>query len=370
MLAMTSLFSRYGSSDEFLDFTKTLRYAGLIVTVSSFSLGFSIIKIRSDYSLKNEIYPVTFWAVFISSFFLGLLYTIFSNTPIPLTVWIISTSIFHVYISSIRSKSAVEANLLSILIKVILLLLVVLACIFLNIGLFSYFYIYGILVLIFIIWSSYKRSYRLFPIKESLNLLSIIYKHAFSRASDNLIRLVYHIIPVWFADHYIDDKSASLIVLTLMITKAFESSVQPVVLHIHASRVKETVGLGIKNVLVILLGSVLLTIAGRIFLQHFGDMIITAWITEEYLVILEYMHIVIWSIPCIVVLQYMKSEMESRARISPFVYINASSVFLLIILCLLIPSSIVMLLYAYVGVFVLRVMVSLVLYEKQSRVNK
>lgn len=370
MLIMTGLFSRHLSNDEFLEFTQTLRYMGFIVTVSSFSLGFSIIKKREVYSLENEIYPVVFGGVLFTSFFLGVAYTIFFKAPIYLTIWIVSMSLFHVYISSVRSESSAEANFISIQLKVILIISVVVIIISLDIESLKYFFIYGFLVFTYIIWNSMKRGYKLFCFCHSLKVISDLYRHAFSRSLDNLARIFFHIIPVLMADFFIGKEASGLIVLTLIITKTFESSVQPVVLHIHANRVKKKENITLNKVIVVLLSSLLLSVAVKVFIYYFGEMLVTAWITSDYLIIVEYMNIIIWAVPCIVLLQFMKSELESKASISPFVYINVISVVFLVVMSVWFSDNINSILKSYVGVYILKVIASFFLYINHVEKNE
>lgn len=371
MLIMTSIFSKYWSSDSFLEFTKILRYAGFIVALSSFSIGFSVIKKSSQGSLHNDIYPAAFNGVLFSSLLLGGGFTLIFNIPIYVVIWIVSASVFHVYISSVRYESPKDANISSILLKVVLLLIVVFICLYTADNIQYYFFIYGSLVFFFVLLDSVRRKYSVSPFDITKNTIIELYLHAFSRMIDNSARLMFHIMPVWVANIYIGGRAAGIIALTLLISKALESSMQPLIMHIHSNRVKNSSSLSIKWLIILLLSLVFLTIMGAFFLRYFGELVISLWLTPDYFFIIPFLYITIWSIPCIIILQLLKGNMEGHSKKSPFVYINLFFIASSIPLYILLSQNIYEILLVYVGGYILRLIASFFVYmESQNKEAK
>lgn len=370
MFVMTGIFAKYWAIDEFLKFTTTLRYLSVIVVISSFSLGFSIIKKATCFSLKKEIFPTVFFFVSVSSLILGAVGESLLDTPFGLSIWVLSVSIFHVFVSTIRAENPKEANYISINIKVILLLLVVFLMLILKIPLFGYFYIYGTLSLFYIIWISIGREYKFIIPKNSSKVAIKLYRHSFSRAIDNLARIVYHLAPVLIAHLLLGKKAAGLIVLSFIATKSFESSIQPVVLHIHSSRVKNNTYLNINKIVIVFLIGILLAAIISMLLYYVGATLISMWLTVDYISVINYMIITVWAIPCILSLYLMKAELESRLNYSPFVFVNIFAILVFLVLSMLYADSVESILFIYIGVYIVRLIIAIYIYHLEENKEK
>lgn len=323
MLFLTGVFARLWSYSEFAEFSKLLRYLGLLSSISSFSLGFSIIYYEAKEKTWQKIFPTAFYAVSASSLIIGFFYTSFTSVELHVVLWLLSSALFHVFISATRRDSPLIANIVTIFIKILILNLIVILCAINSLDKYAYFSGYGGAVIFTLLAVAIMQGYSINPISISLKTGRMLYTHAFSRMLDNSVRALMHFVPVVMADIKIAGDAAGEVAIVLVLSKAIESSLQPVVMQIHSNRVGGS-SLASSNSVFVLLrigvaGAALVTLG----LFFFGELIVSQWLSNEYNGLIKYMYFTIWCTPCIIVLQWIRANLESSRDHSPLLKYNS-----------------------------------------------
>ena len=92
-----SLLSYNMSEADFDSFAVEIRYAGFIAALASMHLGYSLVSF-SKKDFFNKVFPSIFWGVFILAFLFGGLFSILYGEMSGVLLWIVATSIFHIFI--------------------------------------------------------------------------------------------------------------------------------------------------------------------------------------------------------------------------------------------------------------------------------
>lgn len=345
MLILMGLFSNIWPAKSFLQFAADIRTAGFLISLGSFSLGFAIISRAKELALKRVIYPVAFWSVAALSGFISVVWVIGFGGSLSVSTWVVAGAIFHVYVSSLRVDGTGYASLVTILCKFGFVILCSIVTLSLDEKAEFYFCLYGGSLIAWVIYDSWRTGFS-FLGSGFGSTVALLYSDNWTRALDNIVRASFHILPVWIVAYHLGSEASGLMALALLLVKALESGLQPVVMQIHMTRNKRGPCISSRMVASVFITAILLTGLLYLGLVALGDLVIVLWLGEVYKPVLSIASISIWALPAIISMQLYKGFFESATRSSPFLGFNIFSLLVMAVLGLyfnMLPSEVAML---------------------------
>ena len=354
MFFLLSVFSRFFSEKEFLNFVVDIRISGFMIAFVSFGLGFSIIKNGEGRSIHKEIFPASIYLVSFLAFLVSFPFVIFFGLSFYVCFWILAGSLFHVYISTVRVSGNHHASLITFIAKFLFVIgSGILVVNFQGDG-DSYFILYSVVLLTWILFDSLARGFSFRLSLDTVSLGRSLVGSSWTRAVDNLLRSSFHFIPIISTEYFLGTKEAGLISLAILSIKVFESTFQPVVMQIHVNSIKSLSDIIENPFNPRFLISFALTFVLFLCSLFFGQYLIAVWLGSGYEPLIELIGVTIWALPVMLSLQYYRGVFESRFISSPFVGINFFSLSLFSLFLYLFPLSLFEVSLLYVGVFWLR----------------
>ena len=329
--SLFSLLSYNMSALNFSSFAIEIQYAGFIAGLASMHLGYSLVTYSQE-NFFDKVFPGVFWSVFTLALLFGGMFSYLYSENFGIVIWIVATSIWYIFINSIRAQSNGDANVLSILIKFLVLLGT--AWISLYIYFFDFYTLYGFMSMILMIFILWRRGFSFWYFSPRRVLR--IFKHTSSRFFDELIRLSFYLIPITYAENFLGDKVALKVVLVLMLVKVLESLMYSVMVHTHVLSTKRLNNAEFKYITQMILFLIFITICGAFAANYIIDPVVQLWLDNSDLLIAKYVSITILSIPAVLLINYLKSLFESLSKDSPFLLSNVSTaiIFLLVIVAI------------------------------------
>jgi len=315
---LLGFFSRYWQVDEFNTFVVDMRYMGYVAVIASMSLGYSIASMSEEHDLQSVVFPNASFLTIFNSLVLGFLYVYFLSKSEVVIFWIVAISYFHIFISSIRVMSFYGANLYTVLLKFLFLLVSGLLTI--DYPLDSFFAIYGVLLLVVMAYILYLKNFQ-FP-NFSLRIIKALIGHSWSRLLDNSIRMSYYIVPISYVNYMLGVSEAALLALTLMLLKTLESVLQPLLIQLHIISINNNTYIKSKTIVIYIGITAAFSLIFYQFMNNFGEAILEFWLGRREILLLSLLQSSIPAIPAIIVVQYLKGKYESKEQVSPYLLNN------------------------------------------------
>ena len=369
MIFLTSLFARSWPEEDFLNFTVLLRYASLLIVVSSFCLGFSIVRLNNQIEMRTRLFPTAFWFVIACAAIVHLTGWALQSDIAVTFFFVAAGAVFHILVSALRFDNPLGANLTTIKIKFGIVFFSALLCVAIFDNPKSYFVLYGMIALAMMVFETSRNNLSLNPFLANFGALKALLSHSFTRAMDNFARITFHMLPVWLASELISVEIAGLVAIAILFTKSLESSIQPLVMQLYIARTKGAAKFPkyFKAYHLVLAGLALLS--GLVLLYLLSDHIVALWLTPSYQNASELIKIGLLGLPFSLGIQFYRAMMEAESASSPFYIYNLLTLLLMLTIGSVFLETAADFMYLYSVSFLVRFLIFTALFLKGSNMG-
>ena len=332
-LIVSAIFSRYLNVDEFLEFNVLSRYFGFFIAVGSGSVGFSLIYFLKKEREVQRLYGNAILVNFVITSIVAILAMLFgqelalySDDAWPWFLfaftWVLAQSFFHTVISLYRGLERFdEANQMTLTIKVILLLVVSVCCVFLNKSIFFFYGSIGIGSILILFYFVAKLEVRLLPRMQYAEAKEII-NFSLSRWGDNIVRIGFPVFTILIVTVNAGIEIAGYVSILLLPLKAIESSLQPLVMTVFSKWVGKVSELSRSNILLIFVLSLCVCAIVILCVAILGEWLIAFWLTDTYRFLAEHLLILSFSFFPIISISLLRGMLEGEFEHSPSFIVN------------------------------------------------